>query len=259
MRFQDLLGAFPWDISRKVRRKLERFSRLSATTRQFILNLFAECRLSAEDWETLAKRILAHRRSVADLRTVITAFCREGRQLRGGVVRLPRACVLGRAVDLDRIAYRLFQKGAYPTVRQATIAISKYVGSPIDTIDPKMLSLSPDEHLGWATFDLHDASPFGSWAGNRKRALCSLGISDSEGPTVLLEYLLPRGTAPNIPTICDAYAADQWTRWFRPALSCEDHGWTMPRDDCSDDCPRPECVHRPVRFQHLAKPLRYLL
>jgi hypothetical protein len=232
----------------------------SALGFQAACNLATESRLSSSAWAMVVDRVLgagddAYETQVA-LRDALRGFI-----LRGPSVALGTK-ICGRAVSTDRFCRMLSRLGYYSDLNTARVAVRNMLKRSPLQVAHWWRNFDLGRFLMWATFDTSFSAltPFTSARDpDEVRALLGLDVNERGLPLLLIEYRLPTGTDAKIPTIADAYSADDWPYFFRPAPPDSEHGLTLSWPSHSHERPHPEVVHGIVTGRQIANPLRELL
>jgi hypothetical protein len=235
----------------------------TAHHRQFILNLQAETRLSADAWHAVRLVLI---NGITQARELQHAFSSVFRlyALRGGVV--PLLGPLGRAVTLQLFMKLLKAQFAFSSDDEAEQLLN-------DLLDPGATVESARETLEgiflntpgltmWATFHADrngtptGEDPFRSMPpeADAIRAILGLTKTDQGKDLLLFLYDLPPDVSPRYPTIADAYAGNEWPFFFRPSVETDRSGMTMPWGDGL--APVPEVVHEAVKAECLRDRIR---
>ncbi len=243
----------------KIRHRLNALSSETSITLQMIENLYNDSRLRLTDWRDLVHKLSCARSGNDETTKVILDFCRDGRSLIGGAVRLGRHVILGRVVSQDKFCEALLDVGHFIDMADARAQIRLFLDVSPSALPRIWKEMPMGRHIMWATFDPDvPQHPFGNSLPKAKNILCVMGLKPGPLPILMLEYQLPDDVDPCFPTFCDAYAAEKgnWTRYFRPAIDGAPYGLTMPTDTCPDQKGCPEVVHKVVKMNTLVKPLR---
>jgi hypothetical protein len=241
----------------------ERISRLSgagALGLQAACNLACESRLSSAAWKIIVNQVLGAGDDPCETQSALRDTMRQF-ILRGPSVAL-RKKICGRAISTDRFCRMLWQLGYYSDLGTARVAVrSMLPRSPLQ-IAHWWRNFDLGRYLMWGTFDATSRSVtlFTSVTDpDQVRALLGLDVNERGLPLLLIEYRLPPGTVAKIPTIADAYSADDWPYFFRPAPPKSPHGLTLPWPTHEREKPSPEIVHGVVKGRQIVSPLRELL
>jgi hypothetical protein len=236
--------------------RLNQMAAESAIHQQLVSNIYAESRLQEEDWHDLAFRILGAA-SPEGAEDSIREFCRARTQ-RGGLAEISKDSILARVVTLLQLCSHLVKLGYFVDCDDAKASIEPILGSPVDGLvdwEGRILGC----YQFWSTFEVSGVRPFATAPPSLDEILCVLGLMQSgDGPYLVVEFKLPAVGEAHIPTFCDAYAGDFWSRYFRPAPPGAKWGRTMPTDACSDQKGRPEVVNKAITTDSLCFPLRYV-
>ncbi len=243
--------------------KLSEFSNHCPVVYQMIQNLYIESQLKMADWKELVFLLEQPGINRTTFKDVIKAFCRNNRSLVGKKANVKGTMVFGRAVSFENL-YKMLRKylnekkskNNFATRKEAKAYLRRLIGQSPAITPPKWKEFEIGRFLIWSTFKPKAGKPFGDPLPVAKNIICSLGLPPQKSPIIVLEYHLPRGLKLRIPTICDAYSADQWLPYFRPALPGADYGKTMPTDTCPDKG-RPEIVHDVIKAENLVAPLEF--
>jgi hypothetical protein len=260
MIFREVLVRISRDVQDRVRCRLGEIAGESQAAHSMVKNLFRETRLGTADWEALATGITEAPDGPDETARAIVRFCRSGRKLRGGKANVSADSVFGRVVPQEKLCSTLMSLRCHGDTDMLRAWLRSQVALAPSRMSRTWKNCPMGEHLIWATLDSHGGrEPFGVPLAPGSDLLCALGMPPEGGPVLLLEYELPIGVHPMVPTICDAYAADTgfWPEWFRSAPPGAAHGWTIPTDICPVQEGRPEVVHDVVKFSQLVKPMRY--
>ena len=258
MTLNDYLKKLESRDQRKILLRLSKLATESSITQQMIQNLYNESRLKKDEWHELAIALINASPGNMETERTIREFCRSGRCLKGVSAKIEKNVVLGRVISLEQFCEMLVKLKYQVDIDEA----KAYIRSLFDVPPLKM----PDEwkkrkigrFLMWSTFHPDGKGPFVSLSPSILKICCVLGLSPSSGPVILFEYKLPVRIKALIPTFCDAYASDIWSRYFRPAPPSARYGLTMPTDTCPIQQGRPEVVHEVIQAKNLVTPLRYV-
>lgn len=223
-------------------------------------NIFAESRLPKDAWNDLISRLISAPADLHSIQTSIRNFCRHWTL--NGPHAIKSSGLYGRATTVRQLADVFHPYFGSPLAARAHVR--SMIKQPLSKVRWKWQSWPIGNHVMWSTLDLSGRAPFEFVppTAGADYVRSSLGLSRVHAgiPLILLEYLVPHSAEPTrIPTIADAYAAGQWSYYFRPAVETEHmHGWTMPWDDPGAGPKRPEVVHQVLTGSCLANPLREL-
>lgn len=188
--------------------------------------------------------------TVHSVRAAVAQVAR-GHVLSGPPATVPADTILGSLLPLDTLASQLVATGDARTVAHGR----KLARSVLDGHNGDLANrMTFGHHVIWATFNPNGGSPLDyDWTVDH--LLCVLGRSRQlAGETlVTAEYKLPKHITPHIPTSFDAYAGTGWHYYFRPSPPTAGYGRTLPWDECSDDPPRPEVVHKALPIASLSE------
>jgi hypothetical protein len=123
----------------------------------------------------------------------------------------------------------------------------------LSTIRRKWRDFRLATYVMWSTFAPDGGRPFDGLQRSARHLRATFGLTqvDADAPLLLLEYILPDGVVPRLPTVVEAYAGDEWLYYFRPATEVEiEDGYsrTYVWDELArrEHTGRPEVVHEPV-------------
>ena len=229
---------------------LDEIASRSAVHHQFTQNIFADHQLGEQDWDSFFSLLSNSSTSTRDLEQKIRFFCQD-RTLRGRPSSKNSAQIIyGRIVPLEVFCDILVKEGFY-----VELAIDRST----DSLPSHWSKYPLGKFLMWSTFGDDQPKPFGEPEPPGAEIQCVLGIPPirNGGPLILLEYKIPHSVKAYAPTVCDAYAGAFWSRYFRPPQRGNDHGRTMPTDNCPIQRGKPEVVHEVITAAYLDQPLRY--
>ncbi len=242
---------------------LDRLNTLAAESsimHQMVQNLFSESRLDLADWDALASKLLNAAPGNKETEEAIRAFCLYNRSLKGGTAKIDSDTIFGKIISLDRFCEILVKLRYHMNIDEAKTNVTEIMmGCPPSKMPKEWKEREVACFIMWSTFNPKSGRPFGNTPLKAELLLCVLGIPPEKGPHLIFEYRLPDGTKPYIPTICNAYAGDFWTRYFRPAPPGASYGLTMPTDNCPIQQGRPEVVHEVIKAKHFVAPLERAL
>jgi hypothetical protein len=256
MNFNDFLDKVGASKRNKIRKRLNDLAAESSIMQQMVQNLYSESRLKRKDWEPLAESLMRATSGVKKTEQIIRNFCRDGRCLKGGIAKVRSDTTYGRIVSFEYFCELLVKLDYHVDIQEAKANIRSLIGCSLSKIPDKWKEWKLARFFMWSTFNLKGRKPFGKSPLKSALILCMLGITPKDGPFIILEYRLPNEIKPFIPTFCDAYAADFWSRYFRPAPPGAPYGRTMPTDTCPTQKGCPEVVHEVIQLNNLVKPLR---
>ncbi len=255
------------DQQQTLESQLELLSSETALTRQFVLNLHAECRLSSGSWSDVVTSICTADPNLDALVDAIKIAMRR-HTLAGGSIPTPWPIHYGRVTAVDAFYDILIRAHKASSRLQAELVLSRLCRGPLDKVHKRLGRLKLGEFTFWATYHPHDADghPFALLAGNADDVRCRLGLDRQDRgkkDLLLFVYALPAGNEPRYPTVADAYAGDTWLYFFRPAPTGEQSGRTMPWEDpdapCLGEAPCREIVHAPTKGATLTEPPKIVL
>lgn len=229
------------------------------------INIWSESRLSDGIWNDLIDRLVQVVATASEIEGAIRSWCRTPCTLQGSPVTTFKTIVHGHATTVRQLADKFKSAGIYGTSKAARSDIRAVLGRPLPWVRQHWETRDLGKHLMWSTFDGGGHGPFDfKPPPHDKKAdyvRGALGLPyDHVGKNILLlEYAIPSGIVPRIPTIADAYAGDALHYYFRPAPDNETlHGWTMPWNDPRAGPSRPEVVHTVISGQYLVHTPREL-
>jgi len=249
----------------EVQRRLSLLRDSSALGKRAVENIYSESRLTWSAWKRLFSAVLRAPGSPKSIEEAVSAGVRES-TLSGPELPYPRPSILGRATTSDRFSWHLFQVGCFATYPVAKRWLSSQIGKSIEGAHRKLGGKPLGNFLMWATFnrETRAADPFFEKPCEAEMLRGLLGLArDSGKPLVLLEYSLPVGKPPLIPTVADAYAGSL-TYYFsvlpqNETVSGAKYPTTLPWQEYELYEPRPEVVHDVISGERLVSPLEELL
>lgn len=257
MSFERALSKLSQEKRRVVRQRLADFSAESAIHQQMVHNLYAESRLAEPEWTPLVDLLLNPTTNIQESEKEIRKFCRE-RILKGQISSPPSNLDYGRVITLEQLCEVLVKAHFFNDTDDAKATLELMIDLNPEDLPPQWAEIPLGRYLMWSTFDPENGKPFGDAPPEAEYLLCTLGLPPpEESPLLLLEFRLQGDVQPMVPTFCDAYAAEFWSRYFRPAPPGAPYGRTMATEDCPDQKGRPEVVHSVIDARNLVAPLRY--
>jgi hypothetical protein len=266
VRLDDFRETLPADRQGLLQKRLDVLSSGTVPTRQFVINLWAESRLSEQALGEMSDALLTSSPELAELVRAARGVMQQ-HTLEGGPISCAWPSLYGRVDSLERFYDRLVAAKLARSRRQADLIVSRLCSSPVTASRQRLRSLSFGSYVLWATFHPTDVAghPFDALSGDADYIRCRLGLDPMEQgkDVVLMVYALPTGTEPLFPTVADGYAGDPWLHYFRPAGPHEQAGTTMPWEwpdtPCPGAAPCREVVHGPVTGEQLAEPPRMVI
>ncbi len=261
MKFDDFLKKKGRRGETRIRVRLQDLGKRSSVNRQMWFNLFAETRLANSDWNFLFTALDRARPGTKATAQAICTFCRGGRTLSGGRVKIGANVTLGKVVSQEKYLAMLSRLDAgrrFPDMDLLRTHLRLHMKVSPSTSPEDWKKLPLGNKIMWSTFDLvNEGHPFSYPLPPLNVIVCMLGLELDASPMLIFEYRLPDNVNTYIPTFCDVYGGKLWHRYFRPALPGETYGHTMPTDTCPDQKGRPEVVHQVIEMRNLVKPIRY--
>ncbi len=247
------------DSRRKaIQSKLNQMVGGSSIDQQLVHNIYAESRLNQKDWEELIRLVELPGTNRNNFEEIMKGFCRNHCGLNRNRAKVKVTTVFGRAVSFDKLCEMLYKESdEFDSFEEVQDYLLELILTPLSDTPDLWKSFEIGKHIMWGAFDSNGGRPFGNPLPDRESLICSLGILRMDPPVVIFEYRLPKEIKPCIPTICHAYASEQWSPYFRPALPRESYGITMPTDTCSRKVGRPEVVHCVIKAKNLVEPLEF--
>ena len=224
---------------------------------QMVQNLCLEDHFKENDWKELADNLLHSLSGNDKTEHIIRDFCRNNRILKGEEAKINSERILGRVISFKRFCNLLVELGYHVTIEEAEVYMRSLMSKPISELPDEWKERKIGRFLMWSTFNKRGRMPFGNPRPKAAIIVCTLGLPLLEGPYILLIYQLVDEPIPRVPTFCDAYAGNFWSKYFRTSSPGAEYGLTMPTDTCPDQKPRPEVVHEVIKGEKLVEPIRY--
>ena len=259
MRFRDVLADFP-DKRDEILERLLALAREEGANAQMRQNLFAEERPDEADWKELIEALLKAPASTPVIQGAIREWCRSCNRRKpfmGGPAYVRGDVTYFRFVTFKRLVQILYELG-FPSTASAECFLRHHLDLDPSEFQPIWAKTPLGRYLMWSTFGADPDTLFGSPRQKAEAIVCALGLVPEPNEIYLiLQFKLPAGTVPFIPSFCTAYAGDPWNRYFRTPFLSDPHGITMPTDTCARQTGYPEVVHEVITGGALTRPLQH--
>jgi hypothetical protein len=255
--FIEIVQRLTKSSSEYICRSLFAVSKESSIMHQMVENLYNETQLRSKDWIVLVNALLKSRPDPVFMTSTIKSFCQDNRILRGRRAKINPTQVFGRIISFDSLSDLLVKLRYHADVDEAKASIRAIIGRPISKLPLHWKNRDMGRFLMWATFSPLGHRPFEDLPPDNRIILCLLGMNPNTYPILYLEYCLPNNIKARVPTFCDAYASNLWTRYFRPAPFMAPYGLTMPTEECPVQVGLPEVVHEVIMAENLIRPIRF--
>ena len=225
----------------------------SSIHHQLFQNFLSECQMDHDDWAELCNFVVLQHHGIVDLEGAIKEFCRQ-RLEKGRRATVAVDQVYGRVTTLASHVDMLVKEGHFLDEHEARAWVRSAISRELPGLLQSDLRYPLGRHLMWSTFEPGKMQPLrGVQQSATSYLCCALGLHGITSPLLVMEYTLPPAVRPLVPTVCHAYAAETWSRYFRPPNEHAPYGLTMPTDTCADQRGRPEVVHGVLHVADLVR------